>query len=502
MPPKPDLSYTGLDEFDVKPVVENKSSEVDTKAVRKNVDASIIKEWVLYDEEENVTEPKIVKKIVRPGIVKKEFVKPRQQEKIARKTGNQKKSLQDKEVIDSGCSRHMIGNMSSRTDNEEIDGGYVMKINPTIYDSCIEQFWSIAMAKNINGEVQIHAWVDDKEIINTKSSVRKDLQLADEEGIDCLSNSTIFKNHELMGKPKRKNTQVPQPSGSTKHVVDEAVYKELDDRLDASKQGRKINDVDADEDITLVNEQNDAEMFDVNYLNGEEVSASSEVIVASITTTFSAVATIITEEITLAQELVEIKTSKPKAKEIVLQEPKPVKLRKNDQVSFVEEISLKLQAEFAENQKVDDDKEISERKELMEIIPDKEEVAIDAIPLAVKEDLEDMYNLVKAKYGSTRLVEDLDLLLWADLKTIFEPHVEDQVWKKKHRYRVLEWKLYDSCGVHSLRMQSMHNYMLGRIISIKSHIDAVGIIIAHIDVNTALIESVLLVNFKENILSG
>nr|GEU65404.1 hypothetical protein [Tanacetum cinerariifolium] len=36
---------------------------------------------------------------------------------------------------------------------------------------------------------------------------------------------------------------------------------------DASKQGRKINDIDADEDITLVNDQYDAEMFDVNDLH-------------------------------------------------------------------------------------------------------------------------------------------------------------------------------------------------------------------------------------------
>ncbi|GJW19022.1 hypothetical protein Tco_0026458 [Tanacetum coccineum] len=42
---------------------------------------------------------------------------------------------------------------------------------------------------------------------------------------------------------------------------------------DASKQGRRINAIDVDEDITLVNVHNDAdnEMFDVNVLNGEEV---------------------------------------------------------------------------------------------------------------------------------------------------------------------------------------------------------------------------------------
>ncbi|GJW57587.1 ribonuclease H-like domain-containing protein [Tanacetum coccineum] len=33
--------------------------------------------------------------------------------------------LQDQGVIDSGCSRHMTGNMSYLTDYEEIDGGYV-----------------------------------------------------------------------------------------------------------------------------------------------------------------------------------------------------------------------------------------------------------------------------------------------------------------------------------------------------------------------------------------
>nr|GEW04858.1 ribonuclease H-like domain-containing protein [Tanacetum cinerariifolium] len=87
MPPKLDLSYTGLDEFADKPVAENtKSYEEETKAVRKNNDAPIIKEWVSDDEEENVAQPKIVKKTVKPIIVKKEFIKPKPPEKKARKT--------------------------------------------------------------------------------------------------------------------------------------------------------------------------------------------------------------------------------------------------------------------------------------------------------------------------------------------------------------------------------------------------------------------------------
>nr|GEV01356.1 hypothetical protein [Tanacetum cinerariifolium] len=44
IPPKPNLSYTSLDEFAVKPILENKSSEEETNAIRKNNDAQIIKE--------------------------------------------------------------------------------------------------------------------------------------------------------------------------------------------------------------------------------------------------------------------------------------------------------------------------------------------------------------------------------------------------------------------------------------------------------------------------
>ncbi|GJW41231.1 hypothetical protein Tco_0067076 [Tanacetum coccineum] len=76
---------------------------------------------------------------------------------------------------------------------------YALTVNPTIYVSCIEQFWSSVVAKTINEEVQLHARVDGKEIVITESSVRRDLQLADEEGIDCLPNSTIFENLALMG---------------------------------------------------------------------------------------------------------------------------------------------------------------------------------------------------------------------------------------------------------------------------------------------------------------
>ncbi|GJV49328.1 hypothetical protein Tco_1439540, partial [Tanacetum coccineum] len=92
MPLTPDLSFIGLDKFVNEPVFENSkamSSEEELKVVRKNDDAPIIEEWVLNDEEEDVSQHKTEKKIVRPSIIKKEFVKCKQQEKTARKTVKQ-----------------------------------------------------------------------------------------------------------------------------------------------------------------------------------------------------------------------------------------------------------------------------------------------------------------------------------------------------------------------------------------------------------------------------
>ncbi|GJT45543.1 retrovirus-related pol polyprotein from transposon TNT 1-94 [Tanacetum coccineum] len=90
MPPTPDLSFTGLDKFVNKPVIENrKSDEEVSEIVRKNNDAPIIEEWVSDSEKENVSQPKTKKKIIKPSISKIEFVKPKQQEKTARKTVKQ-----------------------------------------------------------------------------------------------------------------------------------------------------------------------------------------------------------------------------------------------------------------------------------------------------------------------------------------------------------------------------------------------------------------------------
>ncbi|GJU81052.1 hypothetical protein Tco_1283417 [Tanacetum coccineum] len=153
---------------------------------------------------------------------------------------------------------------------------------------------------------------------------------------------------------------------------------------------------------------------------------------------------------------------------------------------------------------LEEDKESEELKQCLEIIPDDgDDVTIDAIPLSTKsptvvgykiykegkksyfqiiradgktqmyltfgkmlknfdkEDLEVLWSIVKARFKKTEPVNYMDNFLLLNLKTIFEHHVKDNVWKNQQGLvQVLNWKLYDSCGVHCVTMQNMIFYLL------------------------------------------
>ncbi|GJU63119.1 hypothetical protein Tco_1244954 [Tanacetum coccineum] len=140
-----------------------------------------------------------------------------------------------------------------------------------------------------------------------------------------------------------------------------------------------------------------------------------------------------------------------------------------------EEVNVALTKEWNDIQeKIEADQLLAERLQareqeeyfdtiLMQVIPDEEEVAIDAIPL--NELLKTTPHIVELGRIHKEGKNSYNQIINTDgiqryLKTMFDPHVEDQVWKNQHDYKVLDWKLYDSCGVHSLRLQHVYIHML------------------------------------------
>nr|GEZ25564.1 hypothetical protein [Tanacetum cinerariifolium] len=163
---------------------------------------------------------------------------------------------------------------------------------------------------------------------------------------EAPSPSSEIPNEE--GVPRTSSDPLP----SATRVESSTEEASLGDQEDASKQGRKIDDIDQDVEITLVDKtqgrMNEEDMFGVNGLDGDEVImdattgknveqsakvakkdgvevSTAEVITAGTTSQ------IYKDELTLAQTLIEIKAAKPKVittaatrpkeKGIVMQEP-------------------------------------------------------------------------------------------------------------------------------------------------------------------------------------
>nr|GEU46527.1 hypothetical protein [Tanacetum cinerariifolium] len=288
---------------------------------------------------------------------------------------------------------------------------------------------------------------------------------------------------------------------------------------DASKH-RRIADIDENEDITLVS-THDEQMFDADQdLGGEEVFVAQqdekvvekEVDAAQIKVTTAATTTTISiNEATFAQALAALKHAKPKAKakRIVFHVPEestttatkraeekrnkpPTKAqqrkimctylkniegnkltylknksfdsiqkmfdgafkRVNTFVDYITELIEESSKKTEEKLKEGSSKRAgTELKQ--EVLRSRSHMLKDFD----REDAETQWKLVKSKYGSTRLEGDYERVLWGDLKVMFEPHIEDKVWKMQQRYKVVRWMLFNSCGVYCLILQSGHIFI-------------------------------------------
>nr|GEY33949.1 hypothetical protein [Tanacetum cinerariifolium] len=134
------------------------------------------------------------------------------------------------------------------------------------------------------------------------------------------------------------------------------------------------------------------------------------------------------------------------------------------------------------------DKEKKELKRCLEIIPDDgDEVTIDATPLSsksptivdykiYKEERKSFFQIfradVKDRLVKTKPVDHMNSFLMHTLKTMFEHHVGDTVWKNQQgSSKVKSWKLFYSCGVHCVTMQNiLYDLLVEKMYPFTNHI--------------------------------
>ncbi|GJY13969.1 hypothetical protein Tco_0383278 [Tanacetum coccineum] len=251
-----------------------------------------------------------------------------------------------------------------------------------------------AQVKTINKEAQLHALVDGKKIIITKSSVRRDLQLADEEDEEITLVSVQNVDEEMfdVNVLDGEKVFVTEQEVVVKEVNDEVnVVKEVVEVINPTKLIIDVAQVSAAGDIVStagaattkkdLRQERKAEkekeaifalietmgcynriIIDVDHQLAERLQAQEQEELS------------VEEKATLFQQLLE------KRRREFCKLKRAEEKRQQTTIKLTEKDIVSIQKKA----KVEDDKETAKLKQCLEIIPDEEEVTIDAIPLAVK----------------------------------------------------------------------------------------------------------------------
>nr|GEV47832.1 hypothetical protein [Tanacetum cinerariifolium] len=87
---------------------------------------------------------------------------------------------------------------------------------------------------------------------------------------------------------------------------------------------------------------------------------------------------------------------------------------------------------------------------------------IDLLKQLDREDLNQLWALVKEYLSIRSATSEKEMELWVELKKLYEPDPEDQLWTRTQNFMhaPVEWKLYDLCGVHQVTAKDKDIFML------------------------------------------
>nr|GEV29866.1 hypothetical protein [Tanacetum cinerariifolium] len=87
---------------------------------------------------------------------------------------------------------------------------------------------------------------------------------------------------------------------------------------------------------------------------------------------------------------------------------------------------------------------------------------IDMLKHLDREDLNQLWALVKESLSIRPPTSDKEMELWVELKRLYEPDNEDQSWTHTQNlmHAPVEWKLYDTCEVHHVTSKDKEIFML------------------------------------------
>nr|GEX28087.1 RNA-directed DNA polymerase, eukaryota, reverse transcriptase zinc-binding domain protein [Tanacetum cinerariifolium] len=128
----------------------------------------------------------------------------------------------------------------------------------------------------------------------------------------------------------------------------------------------------------------------------------------------------------------------------------------------------KISEEVPEEVKSSDEVPEEKIKEMMQLITRlggssaSYQFFIDLLKHLDRDDLNQLWSLVKETLSNRPPTSDKEMKLWVELSRLYEPDVEDQLWTNTQNFMhaPAEWKLYEKCGVHQLTSEDKDIFML------------------------------------------
>nr|GEW22688.1 hypothetical protein [Tanacetum cinerariifolium] len=138
-----------------------------------------------------------------------------------------------------------------------------------------------------------------------------------------------------------------------------------------------------------------------------------------------------------------------------------VTMSSKEESERVKRQGLKVDQGSSKRMKISEGVSEEELKGMMQLVP-LEEVYIEALQQFDKENLHQLWTLEKETFSIKQATRDKEKELWVELKRLFEPDFEDQLWTHHQAFMhdPLDWKLYDTCGVHHLSTKDQEIFML------------------------------------------
>nr|GEW34601.1 hypothetical protein [Tanacetum cinerariifolium] len=130
-----------------------------------------------------------------------------------------------------------------------------------------------------------------------------------------------------------------------------------------------------------------------------------------------------------------------------------VHMASKEEEERVKRKGLKLEQGSAIKMKTSEDVYKEYIKGMMQLVP-VEEVYVEA--------LQQLWAFMKETQSIRHASRDKEMELWVEIKRLFEPNFEDQLWTHTQNpmHDPLEWRLYDTCGVHHVFTKDQEIFML------------------------------------------